>query len=407
MKLLNIWMYCLVLCTSQASMAGDSLGFRGTHRNGLFSEKGLLKSWPKAGPQELWSLKGLGEAYASVAVSAGVTYTVGKKGLIGYLYAIDSKGQIKWSVAYGDEVEGGGFPGARSTPSIDEGLVYFTSGAGKVLAFDTAGKQIWQVDMLAKFGGNPPNFGISESILIEGNNLICTPGGPGASVVALNKKTGETVWQTKSLSDEASYCSPLIFDHAGRRQIITLTDRSLVGIDPKKGIVLWKQDYPAKYGIHTNTPVFDGNTIYVSDGHKQGGVAFELSADGKAVKELWREASLDVHHGGFVSLNGKVYGVSSKGVWSCLDLKSGKVIASFRDLGKGSIIYADGRLYGFDEKGRVGLVNPDPDHFSLVSMFEVSKGSGQFWSHPAISGGRLYIRHGDALMCFKIKAPEV
>lgn len=406
MKQLKVMMGLGVCILTTFAMATDSPSFRGPDRNGKYAEKGLMKTWPDQGPKELWDFNGLGEGYSSMAIVDDTIYTTGKTDEEGFLFAISTAGKLKWKVSYGYETDGRGYPGSRSTPEVDGDMLYITNGSGKVMAFKRAdGGHVWTVDM-SKFGGRYPRFNISESVLIDGDKVICTPGGEGAGVVALNKKTGETIWKTTGLNDKASYCSARIFDNGKVRQIITLLDQSMVGINPENGKLIWRVDYPIKYGIHAVSPVFHGNTIYVADGYKQGGRAFKLADDGKSVSDLWAEKSIDIHHGGAISLNGYVYGASSSGTWGCIDLETGKVVARFRDIGKGSAIYADGRLYGYDEKGRVGLIDPDPKNFKVVSWFQIEKGSGQHWNHPVIHKGKLYIRHGNAMMCYDISTPD-
>ncbi len=385
--------------------AADSPSFRGPERNGVFPAKGLLKAWPDGGPKEKWAFEELGQGYASVTVVGDTIFTTGKFENQGYLIALRRDGKLKWKSAYGAENEGSGFPGARSTPEYDNGRLYLTSGEGHLFAFEAAsGKKLWGIDLLGKFGGENPRFSISESVLIDGNNLICTPGGKDAALVALDKNSGEVVWQTKGFSDKASYCSARIFQSDKLRQIITLTSSALIGVDPGNGQVLWRQDYPVTYGIHAVSPVFKGNLIYVADGYDQGGMGFELAEDGKSVRKLWEEKSLDVHHGGLVELGGLAYGASSKGTWGAVDMKTGEVVARHKELGKGSVIYADGLLYGYDEKGKVGLMDPSRDNFKVISSFKVERGSAQHWSHPVIVDQELFIRHGNALMCYDIGA---
>lgn len=387
------------------AIAADSPSFRGPARNGVFPSTGLMKSWPEGGPAEKWAFEGLGQGYSSVTVVGDTIYTTGKTDAEGFLYAIGRDGKLKWKASYGPEGEGSGFPGARSTPEYDHGVLYLTSSEGHLLAFDaTNGTKLWDVDLLKTYGGENPRFGISESVLIDGNNLICTPGGTDSAVIALDKKNGQLVWRTTGLSDKASYCSARIFDNGTVRQIINLTATSMVGIDPKNGSVLWRQDYPVTYGIHAVSPVFHNNYIYVADGYNQGGIGFELAADGKSVRELWREKSLDVHHGGLVEVGGYAYGASSTGTWGCVDMKTGEVVARHKELGKGSVIYADGLLYGYDEKGMVGLMDPSRDKFRVISSFKVERGAAQHWSHPVIVDHELFIRHGDVLMCYDIGA---
>ncbi|MDJ0841523.1 MAG: PQQ-binding-like beta-propeller repeat protein [Acidobacteriota bacterium] len=401
-----------ILFLSLLYTAADSPQFRGPQRNGIFPETGLLKKWPDAGPRKDWTASGLGKGYSSVSVVDGKVYTTGIIGKTGYLFALSATdGKQIYKVAYGAEHDGSGYEGARSTPTIVDGKAYLISGLGVVSCFEAeTGKKLWTVDTLKRFGGNVspgrliPRWAITESLLVDGNKLICTPGAPNATVVALDKDSGDTIWTSKGLSDLSGYCSPRILENGNIRQLVTMTARQLVGIDLDSGKVLWKTVYKGSYEIHANSPVFNGNDIYVTDGYGQGGAMFRLSEDGKKISKLWTEKLLDVHHGGCIVLDGKIYGADSRGVWMSLDAETGKVIAKGRGVGKGSIIYADGLIYGYGERGRVGIIDPKAGELEPISTFSVNEGSGQHWAHPVISRGFLYIRRGDAMMRYDIRA---
>ncbi len=393
------------------ALAADSPQFRGPDRNGVFKETGLLEAWPEDGLEELWSLEGLGQGYASVSVANNSIYTTGMTDFVGSVFAFDLNGKPKWKTEYGKEHHGSGYPGSRSTPTVDGDRVYVISGAGRVVCLDAAtGSVKWAVETLERFGKGKspddliPRWSISESVLIDGDNLICTPGAPNATLVALNKHNGETVWTTKDLSELSGYCSAKMFDNGKLRQIITMTGKSMVGVDPANGNLLWRQSYPASWDIHAISPIFHGNLIYVSDGYRHGGKAFELAADGKSVRLKWEEPTLDAHHGGVVAVDGHIYGAANNGKWICINFNSGKVTDSIDAVGKGSVIYADGLLYGYGEKGKLGIIKASPTGMELVNSFKVEKGNGPHWGHPVISNGVLYIRHGDALMAYSIKA---
>lgn len=395
---------CTVLIACQFVAGGDSPCFRGPDRDGHYNESGLLKSWPENGPALMWSVDGLGQGYSAVSTSGDKVFVTGKVDNTGWLFAYNLKGELLWKTEYGDETNGSGFPGARTTPSIHKGVAYLISGVGVVSAFSVAnGNKIWSVDVAQKFDAKPPYFGTSESVLIDGGNLICTPGGADATLVALNLENGDVVWTSKGLSDRASYCSARIFDNGGRRQVVTLTAKSMVGVDAANGTLKWQTPYPAQYDIHAVPPLFLGSMIYVVDGYKQGGAMFEMAADGTSVTKKWADKELDIHHGGSVLVDGYIYGSSSSGKWGCMDMATGRLVAEHRDLDKGAAVFADGMLYGYDEKGKVGLMTVGPENFKLVSSFEITKGSGQHWAHPVISNGIMFIRHGDVLMAFNVK----
>ncbi len=366
-----------------------------------------MKAWPEGGPKLLWASDGLGESYASISVVGGKLYTTGMAAERGTVYALDTAGKLLWSKEYGAEHSGKGYPGTRTTPTVDDGSLYLLSALGQAVSMKAAdGATRWKVALLAKYKGENTYFGMSESPLMVDGKVIYTAGGADASVVALDPATGETVWATQGLSESSAYCTPRLFEQGDHRQIVTLVSKSLVGIDPASGNVLWRHPSAVEYDIHSTSPVFNGNAIYISHGYDQGGSLVELAADGKSVTEKWKEAKLDIHHGGAVWLDGHIYGAASKKTWYALDAASGKIAASIPRLGKGSVVYADGRLYGYLESGEVVLVDPDPKNFKVVSSFKIERGSGNHWSHPVLAGGVLYIRHGESLMAFDVKAPS-
>ena len=398
----------LTLALAATSLqAGDSPRFRGPEGDGVFAETGLLASWPDSGPKMLWAAEGLGETYASMSIVDGHIFTTGLIEQRGKLFALDLKGQQVWVKDYGAEFDGRGYPGTRNTPTFHGGKLYLLSSLGKAMAFDAkTGEVQWQVDLFEKFKGENTYFGLSESLVIDGGKVFVTPGGPDASVAALDAETGETVWTSGGLSDGAAYCTPRIFDNGTHRQLVTMVAKHVVGIDPEKGDVLWRQPYEVSYDIHAVSPEFIGNGIFVSHGYEQGSKLFELAADGRSVTEKWSHAELDVHHGGAVVHDGHIYGAASKKSWFSLEAATGKEAASIRRLGKGAVVFADGHLYGYTEAGEVVLVDPDPANFKVISSFKIERGSGNHWSHPVISNGVLYIRHGEVLMAYDVKDPS-
>ena len=398
--------FLVILAVVSAANAGDWPQFRGLSRDGTSSETGLMKQWPQDGPKELWSFDGLGEGFASVSVADGVIYTTGMIGGLGYLFAFDLQGKPKYKVAYGPEwTKSGNYPGTRTTPTIDGDRLYLMSGQGRIACHNAkTGEHIWHVDTLAKFKGKNIPWGIAESPLIDGEKVICTPGGQDATVVALNKMTGETIWTTQGLSQLSAYCSPILAERGSKRLILTMVEKSVVGVDANTGKVYWIVPHEVSYDIQAVSPAYKDGLMYVTNGYHHGSHAFLLSPDGTGVEPKWSEKSLDVHHGGVVLVDGNIHGASTSGNWTCLDLAEGKVKFTDKLVGKGSVIYVDGMLYGYGEKGQVGLIKIKQDGYELVGSFRVTKGSKEHWAHPAISDGRLYVRHGPVLMCYDIKA---
>jgi len=386
--------------------AADWPQFRGPARDGTSPETGLLKQWPQEGPKELWSYDGLGDGFSSVSVADGVVYTTGMIGGQGYLFAFDLQGGLKYKVAYGPEwTKSGNYPGTRTTPTIDGDRLYLMSGQGRIACHKAAtGAHLWHIDTADKFQGKNIEWGIAESPLIDGDKVILTPGGQDATVVALNKMTGQTIWTSKGLSQRSAYCSPILVERGSNRLILTLVEKAAVGIDANSGKVFWTIPHEVSYDIQAVSPAYQDGLMCITNGYRHGTHGFQLSPDGTGVEPKWSEKSLDVHHGGVVLVDGALHGASTGGNWTCIELASGKVKFSDKLVGKGSVIYVDGMLYGYGEKGQVGLIRIKPDGYELVSSFKVAKGTKEHWAHPAISDGRLYIRHGQALMCYDIKA---
>jgi outer membrane protein assembly factor BamB len=401
------------LCIASACYGDPWPQFRGLNRDGKSKETGLLKKWPEGGPKLLWYAKGLGKGFSSVAIADGYIYTTGMVGKDkqGILFAYDTEGVFKWKVPYGPAWSGP-HSGARTTPTVDGNSVYVISGYGNLVCFNAkTSRKKWEVDVLKRFKGKNIKWGISESVLICGDNVICTPGGENASVVALNKMTGKTVWTSKGLSDSSAYCSPILVEEEDRKLVVTITASHIVGIDPADGEVLWRHQNKIREGkprhINPNCPIYHDKDIYATS-RFVGGTKLKLHEDRTKISEIWVDENLDPHHGGVVLVGGFIYGANSKrDNWLCLDWATGQRRYEQEWGARGSIIYADGMLYCYEsEKGTVALVKASPKGFDIVSSFRVSHGTGDHWAHPAISDGRLYIRHGNALMAYDISSPD-
>mgnify|MGYP000970572155 FL=1 len=398
--------FMAALTVLSTASAADWPQFRGPGRDGTSPETGLLKQWPEDGPKELWSYDGLGAGFSSVSVADGIVYTTGLIGDQGYLFAFDAQGSLKYKVPYGPEwTKSGNYPGTRTTPTIDGDRLYLMSGQGRIACHNTRnGERIWHIDTFDEFGGKNIPWGIAESPLIDGEKVICTPGGPDAAVVALNKMTGETIWTSKGLSQLSAYCSPVLVERGPTRLILTLVEKAAVGVDADSGKVYWIIPHEVSYDIQAVSPAYQDGLMCITNGYRHGCFGYTLSPDGTSVAQSWWEKSLDVHHGGVVLVDGNIHGAGTNGTWTCLELTTGKVLFTDRLVGKGSVIHVDGMLYGYGERGQVGLIRIKPDGYELVGSFRVTKGTKEHWAHPAISDGRLYIRHGPALMCYDIKA---
>lgn len=388
------------------AQAADWPQFRGPNRDGKSAETGLLQQWPEQGLTPAWILEGLGDGYSSVSVAGGVIYTTGmvsdsKEGVIS---AIDLAGSILWQANYGLDWSAM-HPGSRSTPTIDGGRVYELSGVGRLLCLDAkTGKPLWERDLVREFGGETPMCGFAEAPLIHGNTVICTPGGTDAALVALDKVTGKTVWTSTGFSDQSAYCSPILIERGGICLVVTITARNVVAVDAGAGKPVWLYpfDINAQDPNHSVAPVYEDGKLYVTSGHRDGGQMLDLSPDGRTVTPGWSDDVLNTLSGGLVLVDGYVYGSSSKGRWVCLDINTGQVMYENRGVGMGSVLYADGMLYCYSDKGALGLVRATPQSPGVISSFKITQGEGPHWAHPVIADGRLYIRHGQFLMAYDV-----
>lgn len=402
----------LLFAMISVSDGDDWPGFRGPGRDGKSAETGLLKEWPREGPELLWTVNSIGRGYSSPAIAKGKIYVTGLDGSNGVLTALSLKGKEIWRAGYGREWTKS-MPGVRCTPSVDEGRVYVISGLGRVVCFDAdTGDEVWAIDAFEKYNGKFGMWGIAESPLIEGDKIICTPGGGEATVIALDKKTGRVVWKCPVDEQGNACCSPIAVQRGDRRLIVTLLEDCTVGIDAATGELLWKDvhsEYQVKdTAINPVSPVYHAGCIYTTSGYSDGSAMLELNADGSAITRKWTETVLDCHHGGVVLVDGLIFGSNFHSVydggWVCLDWETGRTKYSTRWNCKGSVIFADGMLYCYDEKyGAAALVKPDPAGFEPISTFKVPYGKGKHWAHPAISNGTLYLRHGDSLGAYSIK----
>lgn len=399
----------LVLLACLTAGAGDSPQFRGPNRDGVFGEQGLLKAWPEGGPSVAWIAKDLGKGYSTVSVVQGKIYTTGMlEDEMGYLFILGANGTVEKKIPYGKETQEKQAPGSRSTPTIDGNCAYLMSALGVLYCIDLAkGEKRWEVNVLERFGATNNMWNLAESVLVDGDRVICTPGGKDAVAAALNKMTGETVWATKGLDDRASYCSPVIVKHNDRRILLDETSTYILGADAGTGELLWTFEQKVPWDIHAVTPVYSDGLVYYTAGDAIGGGALQIAPDGKSVTSKWKSTDLDSLHHGVVLVDGYLYGTSSKrGRLVCVEMATGKTMWSTREIRECVVVAADGMLYTYEgpKSGIVSLVKAVPSGFERTGQFTVTEGATQHWPHPTIANGRLYIRHGDTLIAYDIAA---
>lgn len=397
----------ILIAASPGTLPGQLTEWRGPGRNGIYNEQGLMKKWPESGPAMLWSYEGLGAGHGNAGFSSDKIFLLGMPDTTGILYAFSFDGKLLWKREYGPEwIEN--YTGPRSTPIVIDDNVYFESGRGIVYCYDAnTGAMKWSVDLFKKFGARKTTWGMAESLLIAGETLYCTPGGPDHNIVALNRLTGQTIWTSTGNRQQAAYCSPVLVKHKGTTLLVTMTSESIVGIDALTGEFYWQVPQFQGNKIHANTPVYSNGIIYCASENAKtdcGLVALKLSDDGKSASVLWRNENFKNLMGGIIVKEGYIYGsMYRKNLWSCINTTDGSIAYSSDRLGDGCIIMADGLFYCYSEKGEMALVSADKSSFSVISKFQVTKGTDQHWSHPVIFRGILYIRHGNAFMAYKIR----
>jgi len=393
-----------LLALAQLVMAQSAANWpqwRGPNRDGISKETGLLKQWPADGPQLVWKATGAGRGYSSLSIANGKLYTMGVRGGREFVEAFDiATGKEVWSTAHGSVFENDRGDGPRGTPTIDGDRVYALGGSGDLSALDArTGKIIWTKNILKEFGGSNIQWGISESPLILGNKVLVNAGGPGASMVALNKADGSVIW--KSQSDEAGYSSAIPLEVNGTTQVVFFTASRAVGLDANSGRLLWDYAHPSNRTANVATPIARGNRVFISSDYGTGGGVVEIKPDNKA-QEIWFTKDMRNHHSSSVLIGDYLYGFSSS-ILTAIKFDTGEIAWRDRSVGKGSLVYADGNLYCFSENGVVGLVEATPTGYKEKGRFRIQQGSLPTWTHPVVAGGRLYLRDQDTIYAFDIK----
>jgi outer membrane protein assembly factor BamB len=401
------------LCAAPAG-AADWPQWRGPERNGISQETGLLKAWPKAGPKLLWQVGNVGSGYSTPAVVGERVYLLGNTGKQDEFVEAQSAqdGQKVWSQRIGSVGPNFGpqYPGARGTPTVDGELLYAIGSNGDLVCLETAtGKIVWHKDLRTEFKGTPGRWAYAESPLIDGNVLVCTPGGKEATLVALNKQNGDVIWKAAVPGgDQSAYASVTIAEVAGVKEYVQFLQKGVVGVDAKTGKFLWRYGRTAQ-GSPANipTPLVVDSYVYSATG-KGGGALIELKPGTTEPVQVYFSNRLPTSIGGVVKVGDYLYGTNSQGLM-CVDFKTGKIKWQDRCIGASSICYADGSLYLHGENGKVALVQASSDAYHLNGLFTPSKapertgGGPRAWAYPVVANGRLYIRDQNLLWCYDIR----
>ncbi|HLY74764.1 MAG TPA: PQQ-binding-like beta-propeller repeat protein [Planctomycetota bacterium] len=385
--------------------------WQGADRDAKSKETGLLKAWPAEGPALVWKATGLGMAHGTPSIAAGRIFAMGNREKDEAVVCLDeSTGKELWAATLGKGKGGGDDPGPRCTPTVDGEVLYALGRGGALVCLQTSdGKEVWRREMRKDFGGRVGGWEYSESPLVDGDRLIVTPGGTSATLAAMNKKTGATVWQSAIPDDlHAEYSSIIAADVQGTRQYIQFLNRCVVGVAAADGRFLWSFAKPANKTANCSTPIYSEDHVFAASAYGNGGGLARLSKDGDLFRadEVYFTKKMKNHHGGMVLVDGYLYG-SDEGQLTCMEWKTGVVKWQARQPGKGSICYADGHLYYRNEggKGSVFLVEANPEKYLEAGRFDPAERTKlPSWAHPVIANGKLYLRDQDVLLCYLVRA---
>lgn len=435
MKHFAFFLVLVLLSTSAFAQASfDWPQWQGPDRNAISKERGLLPTWPEKGPPLVWKAKGIGSGMGGVAISKGRLYTSGDVGDTSWVFALkEATGELIWKAKLGRSGEVGFSvtpSGPRGTPTVDGDRLYLMNQYGELVCFTTEGKEVWRTDFVKDHGAAVPTWGYAESVLVDGDKLICSPGAPNAALMALNKMTGKVIWRSEVPTRKtpssgpggrgrggadrgpeagASYASIIAIDFEGQRQYVQFTAKTLAGFSAADGKVLWQYD-PVAAHITCSTPIYHDGLVFGSSAYDGGGGAVKLSkeADGKIkATEVYFTNHMRNHHGGMIVVDGALYGAAGGnegGFLVCLDFKTGEVLWRERQAPKGSLAMADGRLYLRAESGTMILIEPNREKYIERGRFEQPERTReQAWPHPVIANGKLYIRDQDLLLCYDVK----
>ena len=410
-RLLSLVMVSLGACLL---VGADWPQWRGPERTGISTETGLLKEWPEGGPQLVWQVKDIGEGYSTPAVVGERLYLISNRGMdnefVQALSTVDGKQVWQTKIGKVGPNEGPQYPGARSTPTVEGDVLYALGSDGNLACLELAGgKPRWQKSLRDEFGGNPGKWAYAESPLVDGDVLVCTPGGEEATIVALNKATGEPIWKSAIPGgDEAAYASPIAITVDGVKQYVQFLGKGVVGVDAKTGNLLWRYDATAQ-GSPANipSPVVDAAYVYSGTNRGGGGLVKLKATGGKfEAEQVYFGAKLPTSIGGAIKVGGHLYGTNGQGLM-CADFATGDVKWQERGVGAGSLCYADGRLYVHGEGGDVALVEATPEAYRETGRFtppgQPDRGRSKAWTYPVVANGKLYIHDFGVLWCYDVK----
>lgn len=387
--------------------------FCGPTRNLISPDTGLLNKWPPEGPPLIWKVDGLGHGFSAISVSDGLIFTQGYFGEEEKVIALaEDVGTQVWA-AVASPVVDVQFPGSRSTPTVDGDYLYVETVGGIVACLEKrTGREIWSRDLIKDFQGTRNSFGYCESVLVDGDKIICTPGGKDAALVALDKESGDTVWKSPvppfgyEGANQASYASPILAAPGGVSQYIQFLYGGVVGVRASDGVFLWSESSSANRGTNISTPVYHDGHVFSASSYGIGGALVRLvsNANTTSVQLVYHTLQMKSHHGGFLYWDGYIYG-TDESILTCLNFLTGEVAWEERSVGKGSVVFAEGHVYLRGEGGGVALFEATPEGYREKGRFDQPhRSQTHAWAYPVVTGGRLYLRDQDVLLCYNLRA---
>jgi len=380
--------------------AADWPQFRGPNADGHSPETGINKDWNNNKPKELWRVELSDNGYAGPSAAGGKVFIIDHQGKEDVVRALDIEtGRQVWEFRYPETArETHGY--ARATPTVDGGKVYTVSFSGLVHCLNAEdGSLIWSRNVVKEFRGKLPGWRYAASPVIDGEKLIVTPGGPGALLAALNKNTGETIWQGGG-SEAVSYCTPVVATIAGRKQYVLAAAKSFLGVDAADGKVLWSYPWQTRYDVNAAMPIVVNDHVFVTSGYGHGCVMVKVSPKG-AVK-VWENKEMQAHFSSPLLAGRYIYGTGDPGFLMCINPENGKTTWKQKGFEKGGIIAVDGTIIALDgARGDVIMVKLTPDSYQELGRF---KGlGGRSWTAPIVADGKLIIRNTKAIACYRLK----
>jgi len=429
----NTVMLPLMGCIAMLAVAAMDLNaqdwpqWRGHNREGVSKETGLKLDWSASKPALKWVFRQSGFGYSAPTLVGTTLFCQGGSNGKDFAFALDvNTGKVKWRQDLGDEYvdQGNRGNGPRGSVTVDGDKLYLVRGGGQIHCLSAAdGKMIWQKDFKTDFGGKlMSNWGFSESPLVDGNLVICTPGSANGTIAALDKNTGAVVWRTKEWTDDAGYSSAIVAEVGGIRQYIQQSNKGVAGISARDGKLLWRVENAAYRTAVIPSPIFNDNMVYVTNGYNGGCMGIRLTKEGEGVKAetIYANRNMDNQHGGVVLINGHIYGHSERpstpgDSWVCQNFKTGEIVWSQKtqdvNFGKGSLFAVGDRLILFDmQKGTAAVVAASPDGWKEFGRIEIPErmkddpsNDKHLWTHPVVANGKLFLRDHDLLFCFDLK----